>query len=277
MSKRATFRANLKRFGHTAQVFGEERLLERFRPELTVQETCVVDQFAASDSILLRFLEVAIAEVGEMDGFRRKILGFQELSTRSGYPQFKSEILEVWLAAQFCQGSLTVTPEPATVGLRKAEFAVTTDDTPVYFEVRNLERPSEMKAGSAGQPWPRELCNSFSQIVRNAYYDLAYPYSVELRRCRLGSSPDDASFEADVWPLMSELRDLLRRIGAGEVSFEDLPAESRRLPRHSPVAEIVGIVPGPGSHTWVHFGGEWTSCGQDYSEDDVLTRNAYSK
>jgi len=276
MSSRATFRANLERFSRVTEFFGEQRLKDTFQPRLTLQETCIGGSFV-SGSVYLDYLEGAIAQVGEIDGFRGKIQRLQGLSRATGYPQFKSEVLEVWLAAQFCKKSLSVTPEPVTQASCRAEFAVTVDGISVYFEVRNLERPAERRDGFAGEPWPRARCSSFSRAIRNAYYHLPYPYEVELRRYRVGSSPEDSSFEADVSHFVSELGDLLHQIDAGKLLFEDLSLEMRRLPRHRPVAEIVRILPGSGSHASVHFGGEWTSLGREYDEYNELRANAYPK
>ena len=133
-SKREIFQSNLEEFPSIVSFYDRDMLKHGFKPHLHKQETCLLQFFSTPNPVTLRYLDVAVANVGAVSGFYSKAKELGELRTNDGFAQFNSVLIELWFATLFIHHNLLVIPEPNTTKNHKAEFKVTKNDSDVYFE-----------------------------------------------------------------------------------------------------------------------------------------------
>jgi hypothetical protein len=248
-SKRQNFRTNLETFSNIVKFFDRVKLEKSFQPRLHKQETCILQYFSAPQPVTLKYLDDALAKIGSIPGFTAKAKNLISLRTNEGFPEFHSVLIELWFAAQFVCNNSSVMCEPETTEGHRAEFKVTVNGEDVYFEVRNLEPSEWVRVGvSASKSQPRSKILKLQDIIRQAFYQLPYPYHVKLRPENLEG--DENSFVADIHLAIEELRILLRDIHQAK---ETLPIHFLKLPRNRlPRLTVLEIDKTPGlQYAWL--------------------------
>jgi hypothetical protein len=174
-----------------------------------------------------------------MPKFGTKALNKGNLATPSGWSDFNSMLIELWIASRFAREGLPVICDPKVESGQNADFKVNVNGGGVYFEVRNLEEQEWVKTDSSSNEapkWTRTRLNLLYIIISQSWPQFPYPYHVELQPYNLSGNKKD--FEADIYLAIEELRIYFKNLPQFQ---EELSKRNILLPKDKPRVRILGI------------------------------------